>query len=159
LLLANWFDAGVVADAKIRAGSTYDSGPLMNAVVLARLLTAAGVIAVVAAGWWTRSNIAGIGYVAVGGFVATLPATVWAFAFQLNGKPPVLPDAIARPMNDWFFSLEAGVTGAVYTISGAMFIVGLAILGSNLLKRRAQPAAAVAPAAPEAQPSPQTPLT
>ncbi|HEX7490203.1 MAG TPA: hypothetical protein VF337_00690, partial [Candidatus Limnocylindrales bacterium] len=46
LLLANWFDAGVVADAKIRAGSTYDSGPLMNAVVLARLLTAAGVVAV-----------------------------------------------------------------------------------------------------------------
>jgi hypothetical protein len=158
LLLAHWFDAGVVADAQVRAGSTYDTGSLMNALVLARLLTAAGVVAVAAAGWRARTNVVGIGYAIVGGFVATLPATVWAFAANVNGRPPILPDAIARPMTDWWLSLEAGVTGAVYTIAAVMLIVGLAVLGSNLTKKRAQTAPASAPTS-EPQPSPQSPLT
>jgi hypothetical protein len=157
-MVAHWFDAGVVADAQKTAGSTYDTGSLMNVLVLARLLTAVGVVAVVAAGWWARSRIVGIGYVVVGGFVATLPATVWAFAMHINDRPPVLPDPIARTMTDWWSSLETGVTGAVYTIGAVMLVVGLAVIGSNLVSMRTRlgqaPSAALAP-----QPSPETPLT
>ena len=158
LLLAHWFDAGVVADAQIRFGRTFDAGSFANAMTMDRLLTAAGVVAVVAAGWRARTNVVGIGYAVVGGFVATLPATGWAFAANVNGRPPILPDPMARTMGEWLVSLEAGVTGAVYTIGAVMLIVGLAVLGSNLTRKRAQTAPASAPIS-EPQPSPQSPLT
>lgn len=131
LLIAHWFDAGVLHDAQIRAGFTYDTAPLVDLTVVAHILTAAGALIVVSCAWWTRSRAVGIGFTIVGGLLATLPAITWAYALSINGASPTLPEPIASTLTNWFFSLEVGVTGAVYTIAGAMFLAGLAVLAST----------------------------
>jgi len=134
LPVAHWFDAGWLADAQIRATHTYEMSPLVDMTVIAHLLTAAAVVAVVWSAWWARSSFVAFGYIIVGGFIATLPALVWTFAVRINDESARLPDPIASTMTQWWFTLQVGVTGAVYTIAAAMLIVGLAVLGS---KRRA----------------------
>ena len=132
LLVAHWFDAGVLFDAQVRAGRSYDTGSLVDTAVIAHFLTAAGVIAVAWVGWWARTRFVGVGYLVLGGFLAMLPAATWAFAMSINGAPAVLPDPVRRQLVDWWSSLAVGVTGAVFTISSAMLLVGLAILVRSL---------------------------
>ena len=62
LLAAHWFDAGVLADARVRAGHTYDYAPLAGLTAVARILTAAGVVAIALACWRSRSLVVGAGY-------------------------------------------------------------------------------------------------
>jgi hypothetical protein len=146
LPVAHWFDAGWLADAQVRAGRTYEMSPYVDMTVVAHLLTAGAVVAVVWAAWWARSSVVAFGYMIVGGFIATLPALVWTFAVRINDAPARLPDPIASTMTHWWFTLEAGVTGAVYTIAAAMLIVGLAVLGSKRRAGRSRSVPAPAPA-------------
>jgi hypothetical protein len=135
LLIAHWFDAGVLADAQVRAGYSYDVSPLADLTVVAHLATAGGVVAIAIAGWRSRSLAVGFGYAVVGGFLAFLPALFWALAVQANGAPTVAPEPIASTLGRWFFTVQTGVTGAVYTLGAAMLLTGLAVLWSVLSER------------------------
>jgi hypothetical protein len=133
LLIAHWLDAGVVEDARIRADVTYDPRPLVDLAAIAHIVTAAGVVAIAFAGWRSRSLAVGIGYAVVGGFLVLLPPLIWSFAAFVNGAPPVVPQPVANVLWSWDTALETGVTGAVFTIAAAMFLSGLAAIGSVLL--------------------------
>jgi hypothetical protein len=102
LLVAHWFDAGVLVDAQRQAGHTYDPAPLMDLMVVAHVLTAAGAVALALVAWRSRSVLVGVGYVLVGGFLVCLPAIVWAFAVSVNGAAPLAPAPIAKTLNQWF---------------------------------------------------------
>jgi hypothetical protein len=137
LLGAHWFDAGVVRDAGIRAGQTYDSGPFFNLISIDHLLTAAGVVALALAAWRSRDLVVGIGYAVAGGFLALLPTIFYTFDSTGNGRStPLAPEPIARILGDWYLALALGVTGAVFTLAGAMLISGLAVVGSVMLAGR-----------------------
>jgi hypothetical protein len=136
LLAAHWFDAGVLADAQNRAGHSYDYAPVADLLGVARIVTAVGVLCIAVSGWRSGSLIVGAGYAIVGGFLAFLPALVWAFAASVHGAPPVAPQPIASSMVSWYSALNIGVTGAVYTLAAAMFVSGLAVVGSVLSSRR-----------------------
>jgi len=132
LLVAHWFDAGVLADAQIRAGHTYDDAPFLDLIAVARILTAAGVVAIALAGWRSRSLVVGAGYAVVGGFLVFLPVLFWAFAVSVNGAPTAAPQPVASTLTNWEMTLAPGVTGAVYTLAAAMFLSGLALVVSGL---------------------------
>ncbi len=136
LLVAHWFDAGVLVDAQRQAGYTYDPAPLMDLMVVAHVLTAAGAVVLALVAWRSRSVLVGVGYVLVGGFLVCLPAIVWAFAVSVNGAAPLAPAPIATAMFQWFTVLATGVTGAVFTIAGGMLLSGLAVIWSVLQDRR-----------------------
>ena len=136
LLVAHWFDAGVLVDAQRQAGYTFDPAPLMDLMVVAHVLTAAGAVALALVAWRSRSVLVGVGYVLVGGFLVCLPAIVWAFAVGVNGAAPLAPAPIATTMFQWFTVLATGVTGAVFTIAGGMLLSGLAVIWSVLQDRR-----------------------
>jgi hypothetical protein len=140
LLVAHWFDAGVLVDAQSQAGRTYDPAPLMDLMVVAHVLTAAAAVALALVAWRSRSVFVGVGYVLVGGFLVCLPAIVWAFAVSVDGAPPFAPAPIATTMFGWFTLLATGVTGAVFTIAGGMLLSGLAVIWSILHDRRSVPA-------------------
>ena len=155
LFVAHWFDATVLVDAQRRAGMTYDNGPLANPTAIAHLLTAAGVLVIALAGWRSRSLIAGAGYAVVGGYLVFLPALFWAFGVRLNGAPAAAPEPIAGTLNQWFMTLQTGVTGAVYTLAGAMLLSGLAVIWSVLREReRGAETLTATTAEPEAEPEP-----
>ena len=141
LLIAHWFDAGVLADAQHQAARTYDAGPLLDLTGIAHVLTAAGAVALALVAWRSRSLLVGVGYVVVGGFVVFLPAIVWAFAVSVHGAAPIAPAPIAKTFNEWFVALGTGVTGAVFTIAGGMLVSGLAVIWSVLQGRRGANAA------------------
>jgi hypothetical protein len=155
LLIAHWFDAGVLVDAQKRAGYTYDPGPLVDLTGLAHIVTAAGVVAIALAGWRSRSLVAGTTYTVVGGFLVFLPSLFWTFAVSKNGAPMVAPQPIASALSSWYLTLATGVTGAVFTLAAAMFLSGLAAVGSVLLtrRRRASAAASTAEHAPQSEPA------
>ena len=71
LLIAHWFDAGVLTDAQLRAAHP---GLLFNFGPVAHMLTAAGVVVLALAAWWSRSLLVGACYALVGGFLVLLPA-------------------------------------------------------------------------------------
>lgn len=155
LLIAHWFDAGVLADVQIRAGHTYDYGPGFDLIGIAHIITAAGVVAIALAAWRSRSLAVGAGYAIIGGFLVFLPALFWAFAMSVNGAPAVAPQPIASTLGNWYITLAKGVTGSVYTLAAAMFLSGLAVVGSVLLTRRreATGAASTAEPAPDSEPA------
>jgi hypothetical protein len=152
LAIAHWFDAGVLVDAQRRAGTTFDPGPLFYLTPVAHLLTAAGVVALALAAWWSRSLIVGVGYALVGGFLVLLPATVWAFATSVNGAPTPAPEPIATALSNWYFTVATGLTGAVFTLGAAMLLSGLAIIGS-MLRVQGRRAAATSPTAAQSEPA------
>jgi hypothetical protein len=155
LFVAHWFDAGVLVDAQRRAGTTFDPSALFYLTPVAHLLTAAGVVALALAAWRSRSLLVGVGYAIVGGFLVLLPATVWAFATSVNGAPTPAPEPIATALANWYFTVAAGLTGAVFTLAGAMLLSGLAVIASTLRAQRPGPAAA-SPAtaqAPQSEPA------
>ena len=154
LLIAHWFDAGVLADAQIQAAGTYDYGPGYDLIGIAHIITAAGVVATALAGWRSRSLAVGAGYAIVGGFLVFLPALFWAFAMSVNGAPTVAPQPIASNLGSWYLTLATGPTGAVYTVAAAMFLSGLAVVGSVLLARRRRASAAASSAEPATQSEP-----
>ena len=141
LLVAHWFDAGVLVDALRQAGYTYDPAPLMDLMVVAHVLTAAGAVALALVAWRSRRVLVGVGYVIVGGFLVCLPAIVWAFAVSVHGAAPIAPAPIAKTFNEWFVALGTGVTGAVFTIAAGMLVSGLAVIWSVLQDRRSANAA------------------
>jgi hypothetical protein len=149
LLVAHWFDAGVLVDAQRQAGYTFDPAPLMDLMVVAHVLTAAGAVALALVAWRSRSVLVGVGYVLVGGFLVCLPALVWALAVSVNGAAPLAPAPIATTMDQWFTVLATGVTGAVFTIAGGMLLSGLALIWSVFQDRRSTESAlpATGPAA------------
>jgi len=149
LLVAYWFDAGVLVDAQRQAGYTFDPAPLMDLMVVAHVLTAAGAVALALVAWRSRSVLVGVGYVLVGGFLVCLPALVWALAVSVNGAAPLAPAPIATTMDQWFTVLATGVTGAVFTIAGGMLLSGLALIWSVFQDRRSTESAlpATGPAA------------
>ncbi len=67
LVIVHWFDAGVLVEAQRRMASTFDSSELFTLMPVGHLLAAAGVVAIVAAAWWSRSLSIGVGYSVVGG--------------------------------------------------------------------------------------------
>ena len=160
LLIAHWFDAGVLTDAQLRAAHP---GLLFNFGPVAHMLTAAGVVVLALTAWWSRSLLVGACYALVGGFLVLLPAMYWAFdsvtyiwtlpgmQFPAPGStplapPPIAPDAIVRPsivpqpiastLGDWYLAVSAGVTGAVFTLAAAMLLSGLVVIASVLRARR-----------------------
>ena len=135
LLIANWFDAGVLRDAQLRAGQTYDFSWAFDLIPVAHILAAAGAVAIAVAGWWSRSLLLGVGYAIVGGVLVFLPALFWAFGLGPNGAPTA-PQPIADLLNHWYTTLAMGVVGAVYTLGGAMFLTGLAVVWSVVRERR-----------------------
>ena len=87
----------------------------------------------------------------VGGFLLFLPVLFWAFAVGVNGAPTA-PQPIASTLTSWEMTLAPGVTRAVFTLAGAMFLSGLAVVGSVLRTGRRE-----TDAAPTAQPTPSEP--
>ncbi len=155
LIIAHWFDAGVLADAEIRAAHTYDYGPGFDLIGIAHIVTAACVVATAIVGWRSRSLVVGAGYAIVGGFLVFLPALFWALAMSVNGAPAVAPQPIASTLDSWYMTLAKGVTGSVYTVAAAMFLSGLAVVGSVLMTTRhgASGAASTAEPAPDSEPA------
>jgi hypothetical protein len=135
LLIAHWFDAGVLVDARNRFSYSYDPVPLVDLTAIAHIVTAAGVVAIALAGWRSRSLAVGIGYAVVGGFLVFLPPLIWSVAVSVNGAPAVAPQPIANALWSWDYTLEMGRTGAVFTLAAAMFLSGLAVIGSVLLAK------------------------
>ena len=149
LVIAQWFDAGVFADTHRRAGYTFDASSIFYLMPVAHLLTAAGVVALALAAWWSRSLLIAVGYAVVGGFLVFLPAMVAAFAMGVNGAPTLAPEPIATTLSNWFSTVGAGPTGAVFTLGAGMLLSGLAVIGSRLRRpRRAAGAASPATAQP-----------
>ena len=151
LLIAHWFDAGVLVDAQNRAGHTYDPAPLVDLTVVVHIVTAAGVVAIALAGWRSRSLLVGTTYAIVGGFLVFLPALVWTFAVSVNGAPTVAPQPIASTLSSWDLTLAAGVTGAVFTLAAARVLSGLAVIWS-VLRERHDAAVASEPVIAQARP-------
>jgi hypothetical protein len=110
---------------------------------VAHLLTAAEVVALALAAWWSRSLLVGVGYALVGGFLVFLPAIVAAFALRVNAAP----EPIATTLAQWFVTLATGVTGAVFTLGAAMFLSGLTVIASTLRAQRRGLATASTPTA------------
>ena len=158
LLIANWFDAGVLRDAQLRAGQTYDFSWAYDLTPVAHMLAAAGAVAIAVAGWWSRSLFLGVVYAIVGGVLVFLPALFWAFGLGPNGAQPTAPQPIADLLNHWYTTLAMGVVGAVYTLGAAMFLTGLAVVWSVVRERRrgvvTRPATTQAP---QTEPEPEQP--
>jgi hypothetical protein len=129
LLIAYWFDSGVLADAQKRAGYTFDMGWFMELTGIAHIVTAAGVVAIALTCWRSRSLVVGIG--------------------------PLVPQPIASTLGQWYSTLATGVTGAFYTLAAAMFLSGLAVVGTVLLRKRgrASAVASTAEQAPQSEPA------
>jgi hypothetical protein len=144
LLIAHWFDAGVLVDARNGFSYTYDPVALVDLTAIAHILTAAGVVAIALAGWRSRSLAVGIGYAVVGGFLVFLPPLIWLVAVSVNGACPVAPQPIADTLWSWDSTLETGRTGAVFILAAAMFLTGVAVSWS-VLQGRHDAAAAVEP--------------
>lgn len=155
LVIAQWFDAGVLADAQRRVAVTFNYGSLPYLMSVAHLLTAAGVLALALAARWSRSLLIAVGYAVVGGFLVFLPAMVTTFAVSVNGAPTLAPEPIATTLSNWFFTVAEGLTGAVFTLGAAMLLSGLAVIGSILRWPRSA-ARAASPAT--AQPSQSEPV-
>ena len=155
LLIVHWFDAAVLLDAQKQAGLTYDPGPLVDLTGLAHVVTAAGVVAIALAGWRSRSLVVGITYAVAGGFLVFLPTLAWTFASSRNGAPVVAPQPIASALWSWYLTLATGVTGAVFILAAAMFLSGLAVVGSIFLARprRASAGASTAEEALQSEPA------
>jgi hypothetical protein len=169
LLIAHWFDAGVLTDEQLRAshpGLLYNLGPV------AHMLTAAGVVVLALAAWWSRSLLVGACYALVGGYLVFLPALYWKFGWVMTitrepgwdivppsmpiapttqiAPQPMAPSPIASTLADWYFAVSTGVTGAVFTLAAAMLLSGLVVIASVLRARRrgatgASPATAQTP--------------
>jgi cbb3-type cytochrome oxidase subunit 3 len=157
LFVCHWFDSTVLFDAQRRAGMTYDYGRVVDLTSIAHLLTAAGVVAIALAGWRSRSLLLGVGYALVGGYLVFLPALFWAYGIGWNGAPAAAPEPIASALNRWYTTLSMGVTGAVYTLGGAMLLTGLAVIWSVLRERRRGAETPAATAELPAEPEPPQP--
>jgi hypothetical protein len=128
LLVAHWFDADVLVQARARANATYDMGQYMDLIPIAHLVTAAGVLAIAMAAWWSRNVIVGAAYAVIGGFVVLLPFLFWTFGVAINDVPPSAPEPIASRIYDWYMILATGITGSVFTLGGGMLLSGLAVI-------------------------------
>jgi hypothetical protein len=143
LLIAHWFDAGVLTDAQLRAAHP---GLLFNFAPVAHMLTAVGVVVLALTAWWSRSLLVGTCYALVGGFLVFLPALYWAFSVKnVISTPlvepgfwpqPIAAHPFASTLGDWYLAVSAGVTGAVFTLAAAMLLSGLVVIASVLRARR-----------------------
>ncbi len=136
-LVAHWFDAGVLVEARTRAQATFEFGQTADLMPIAHLVTASGVLAISLAAWWSRSLLVGAAFAVVGGIVVFLPLLFWNFTLTLNEVAPPVPEPIARPINDLYMTLVTGITGSVFTLGGAMLLSGLAVIWSVLRSARA----------------------
>jgi hypothetical protein len=148
LLIAHWFDAGVLTDEQLRAAHP---GLLFNLAPVAHMLTAAGVVVLALAAWWSRSLLVGACYALVGGYLVFLPALYWKFGWVMTitygpgmnipgmdivpastpiAPQPMAPSPIASTLGDWYSTVSAGVTGAVFTLAAAMLLSGLVVIAS-----------------------------
>jgi hypothetical protein len=134
LLLAQWFDATQLQRLRAEEEQTFQAGPLFYGLAAAHILTPAAILAVALAGWWSRSAAIGAAYVVVGGLIAFSPALNWAFATGVNDTP------IASVFSEIYFDTARGLTAAVTTIGGAMFLVGLVLIAQRLRGRRGRAA-------------------
>jgi hypothetical protein len=151
LLVAQWYDAGVLVEVKQRVSIHFEISPFLNGLSLAYTLTGAGAIAIAIAAWWARrdaagtavAGVVGAAYVLVGGFLAALPALFGWLALGINGAPTVAPEPIARFLSDRYFDVSQGVTGSVFTLGGVMLVAGVALVASlavDAVRARATPA-------------------
>jgi len=136
LLVAHWFDASVLADAERQGASKFDLGLFFYLTPVAHVLTAAGVVGLVLAAWWSRSLLLGVAYTIAGGVLVSLPALFQAFATGANDSPPLAPEPIASTLSNWFIATGDGLTGAVFTVGAAMFLAGIAVIARMLRQRR-----------------------
>lgn len=155
LLIAHWFDAGVLVDARNGFSYSYDPVPLVDLTAIAHIVTAAGVVAIALAGWRSRSLAVGIGYAVVGGFLVFLPPLIWSVAVSVNGASPVAPQPIANALWSWDSTLETGRIGAVFTLAAAMLLTGVAVIWS-VLQGRHDAAGAVEPVLGLHDPTPRS---
>jgi hypothetical protein len=131
LAIAHWYDAGVLAELQRRNHFDYNTSAISYGMPVVHLITGLGAVAIVLAAFWSRTILVSVGYVLVGGFLVFLEALVEA----LNGRVALAPEPITTALNQWFFTLATGVTGAVFTLGGVMFLAGLAVMGSMLRTR------------------------
>ena len=147
LLVAHWFDASVLADAERQGASNFDLGPFFYLTPVAHVLTATGVVGLVLVAWWSRSLVLGVAYAVAGGVLVALPALFEAFATGGSDSPTGAPGPIASTLSNWFIATGDGLTGAVFTVSAAMLLAGIAVIARVLRQRRlsvtAAPEAAV----------------
>lgn len=142
VLIAHWFDAGVLANAQLEGSRTFNSSQYFYLIPIAHLLTAAGVIGLALVAWWSRSLLLGVAYAVTGGALVFLPALFQAFAVGGNDGSPIAPEPIASTLSSWFTAAGAGVTGAVFTLGAAMLLSGLAAIARMLRRSRMSVAAA-----------------
>jgi cytochrome b561 len=57
-----------------------------------------------------------------------------------------MPQPIVNTVADWNMAISHGVTGAVYTLAGAMLLSGLAVIVVSVRKQRLAASAAPSPA-------------
>jgi hypothetical protein len=131
LAIAHWYDAGVLAELERRNHYDYNTSAISYAMPVVHLITGLAAVAIVLAAFWSRTILASVGYVLVGGFLVFMEAMVEA----LNGRVALAPEPITTVLNQWFYTLATGVTGAVFTLGGVMFVTGLAVTGSILRTR------------------------
>ena len=141
LLLAQWFDATQLQHYRDEETTSFpgSAAALFYGLAAAHILTPAAILALAIAGWWSRSAVIGAAYVVVGGLIAFSPALTWASATGVNGTP------IASLFSEIFFDTAQGLTAAVTTIGGGMFLVGLALIARRLRDRLARTAMVVPP--------------
>lgn len=131
LAIAHWYDAGVLAELGRRNHYDYNTSAISYAMPVAHLITGLGAVAIVLAAFWSRTILLSVGYVLVGGFLVFIEAMVEA----LNGRVALAPEPITTTLNQWFYTLATGSTGAVFTLGGVMFLAGLAVMGSIVRTR------------------------
>jgi hypothetical protein len=143
--LAQWFDATQLQRLLDEDRVTFQAAPFLYAITAAHILTPATIIAIALAGWWSRSAVIGAAYAVVGGLIAFSPALTAGFATGTNNTPPLAPEPIASLLSEIYFDTARGLTLAVPTIAGAMFLIGLALIAQRLRNRRGRAAIVVRP--------------
>ena len=127
LIAAGWFEGSIGGEIE-RRRAQFDDPALTELVVsLASLAVVGAVLAVAAVIRWARSVLVAIVLGLVGTFFLLLGSIVWALGTWINNVPPVLPEAIARPLGDLYF-WQIGPLGAVHLVAASMVACSVAWL-------------------------------
>lgn len=130
LVVAVWYDAGVLAEAELRGKATFDTGSTMILVSLGSFLVAGSVLLLARLAWNSRSMAVGVIYLVAGAFFAFLPWTFTSFTTYRNDVPPLLPDPLAKVLGDLYLA-AVGPLNAVVIIGAGMAIGGVAAMAGS----------------------------
>jgi len=128
LAITGWFDSTVMTAALRRASASFDESAVSVLTAVGSVLVAGAVLLIGVLAWRAASAIVGLAYTVVGGFFVLLPWLVWTLDVQKNDVPPVLPDPLARWLDDIYVWTVGGTLNATGTIGAAMLIAGIVTL-------------------------------